>query len=50
MSQASHVNEEDVYAEYQNMDKVLSPIDSTKLLAVKGDHDGSWGAADNGED
>ncbi len=44
LSQYSHNKEEYIYEEYQNMDKVLAPIDSTKLLAVKGDYDGSWGA------
>lgn len=48
MSQASHSNVQNVYNEYKNIRTVLSPIPADRLLAVRGNHDGSWGEAVNG--
>lgn len=48
MSQASHSNVQNVYNEYKNIHTVLSPIPAERLLAVRGNHDGSWGEAVNG--
>ncbi len=47
MSQTSHTAVQNVYDEYKNIRSVLSPIPSDKLLAVRGNHDGSWGAPVN---
>jgi len=46
-SQASHVSVQNVYTEYKNIRSILAPLPDEKLLAVRGNHDGSWGAAVN---
>ena len=48
MSQTSHPDVENVYDEYKNIRGILSPIPAERLLAVRGNHDGSWGAASDG--
>lgn len=45
MSQSSHNEEQAVWDEYTAIHNILSPIDSEKLIMVKGNHDGSWGSA-----
>ena len=46
-SQASHVSVQNVYTEYKNIRSILAPLPDEKLLAVRGNHDGSWGAPVN---
>lgn len=48
MSQASHISVDSVYQEYADLKKMLNPIPAEHLLAVMGNHDGSWGAPENG--
>lgn len=48
MSQESHTAVQKVYDEYSSIRDVLSGIPTEKLLAVRGNHDGSWGAASDG--
>ena len=42
-SQASHVSEDRVEAEYEAVNAILFVIDKDKLLVEKGNHDGAWG-------
>lgn len=44
MSQASHTDTANIWAEYAKLTPILSPIDNEEFLAVKGNHDGAWGA------
>lgn len=44
MSQASHGNTDAIWAEYDKLAPVLSPISNEELLAVRGNHDGVWGS------
>lgn len=47
-SQASHASESSVWSDYDNIRKILSPIDRDKLIYTKGNHDGAWGAPVDG--
>ena len=44
MSQSCYTNVSSVFAEYNNLNVILQPIDKEKLLIEKGNHDGAWGA------
>lgn len=44
MSQASHVNTDSIWAEYDKLAPVLSPISNEEFLAIRGNHDGVWGS------
>ena len=48
MSQMSHTLVSSVYAEYEAIREVLSPIERSKFLCTKGNHDGAWGASVDG--
>ena len=47
-SQSSHTSEENVWKEYEAIKDILSPIDKSKLVCTKGNHDGAWGEPVNG--
>ncbi len=48
MSQSSHRDVAAVYGEYQNLGRMLSAIDTSRLAVTIGNHDGAWGAAVDG--
>ncbi len=48
MSQASHTAESSVWAEFNSVRQLLSPIERDKLIYTKGNHDGAWGAPVDG--
>lgn len=45
MSQASHTNVNSIWYEYGKLNPMLAPINDNEFLAVKGNHDGAWGAS-----
>ena len=44
MSQGSHGKTSQIWAEYDKLTPMLSPIKNEEFLAVKGNHDGAWGS------
>ena len=44
MSQASHTDTANIWAEYDNLIPMLSPINNEEFLAIRGNHDGVWGS------
>ena len=44
MSQASHSSTDNIWAEYDKLIPMLSPISNEEFLAIRGNHDGVWGS------
>ena len=44
MSQASHTNTANIWAEYDKLNDMLTPIKNDEFLAIRGNHDGVWGS------
>ena len=44
MSQASHTNTVNIWAEYDKLNDMLTPIKNEEFLAIRGNHDGVWGS------